>query len=79
MLPLAVVGVDAVMWRGARPEVLDWLDQLVGEPAFDQLLARALTYRLVTKIVRRAGTDSLEAAGRTGEPVTELILTRLAR
>jgi uncharacterized protein (TIGR02569 family) len=79
VLPLAVAGVDAVMWGGARPEVLGWLDQLVGAPAFDQLLGRAFLFRLVTEIVRRAGTDSIDAAGRTGEPVTELILARLGR
>ena len=78
-LPVAVAAVDAVMWHGARPSVLDWLDQLVGEPWFDQLLGRALIYRLVTEIVWRAGTDSIDAAGRTGEPVTDLILDRLAR
>jgi hypothetical protein len=43
------------------------------------LLGRALTYRLATEIVRHAGTDGIDAAGRTGEPVTELMLARLAR
>ena len=75
-LPLAVVAVDALMWQGARPEVLG---QLAGEPELDQLLARALVYRLVTDIVMRAGTDSIDVAGRAGQPVTDLVLARLRR
>ena len=74
-LPLAVVAVDALMWHGARPEVLD---QLADEPELDQLLARALVYRLVTEIVR-TGADGIHAAGRAGRPVTDLVLARLAR
>jgi uncharacterized protein (TIGR02569 family) len=73
-LPLAVVAVDALMWHGARPEALG---QLAGEPELDQLLARALVYRLVTDIVLRAGTVGLDAAGRAGQPVTDLVLARL--
>ena len=64
------------MWHQARPEVLD---QLAGEPELDQLLARALVYRLVTEIVRRAGTAGIDAAARAGQPVTDLLLARLAR
>jgi uncharacterized protein (TIGR02569 family) len=79
-LPVAVAAVDAVMWRGARPEVLDWLGQLLaGEAELDQLLGRALIYRLVTDIVMHAGTDGIDAAGRAGQPATDLILSRLAR
>jgi prepilin-type processing-associated H-X9-DG protein len=73
-LPLAVVGVDALMWHGARPEALG---QLAGEPELDQLLARALIYRLVTDIVMRAGTVGIDAAGRAAQPVTDLVLARL--
>jgi uncharacterized protein (TIGR02569 family) len=75
-LPLAVVAVDALMWQGARPEALG---QLAGEPEIDQLLVRALIYRLVTDIVMRAGTDGIDAAGRAGQPVTDLVLDRLGR
>jgi uncharacterized protein (TIGR02569 family) len=74
-LPLAVVAVDALQWSGARPEVLDFL---ADEPQFDQLVARALIYRLVTDIILRAGTPGVEVAGRAGLPVTELVLARLA-
>ena len=69
-LPLAVVAVDALMWRGARPEVLS---QLAAEPEHGQLLARALIYRLVTEIVRHAGTPGVEAAARAAGPVTDLV------
>jgi uncharacterized protein (TIGR02569 family) len=75
-LPLAVVAVDALMWHGARPEALD---RLASEPELDQLLARALVYRLVTDIVMRAGTGAIDAAGRAGQPVTDLVLARLRR
>jgi uncharacterized protein (TIGR02569 family) len=75
-LPLAIAAVDALQWRQARPEVLD---QLADEPELDQLLARALIYRQVTEIVRRAGTVGIDTAARTGQPVTDLILARLAR
>jgi hypothetical protein len=68
--------VDALMWHGARPEALG---QLAGEPELDQLLARALIYRLVTDIVLRAGTAGLDAVGRAGQPVTDLLLARLRR
>ncbi len=69
-LPLAVAAVDALLWRGARPEVLG---QLAGEQELGQLLARALIYRLVTEIVRHAGTPGVEAAARAAGPVTDLV------
>ena len=75
-LPLAIVAVDALMWDGARPEVLD---QLAAEPEFDQLLARALIYRLITETILRTGPDGINAAERAGQPVTDLVLDRLAR
>ena len=75
-LPLAVVAVDALQWHQALPEVLD---QLADEPELDQLLARALIYRHVTEIVRRAGTPGIHTVARSGQPVTDLILARLAR
>jgi uncharacterized protein (TIGR02569 family) len=74
-LPLAVAAVDTLMWRQASPEVLGYLS---GEPEVDQLLARALIYRLVTDIVRHAGTAEVDAAARAAEPVTDLVLARLA-
>jgi uncharacterized protein (TIGR02569 family) len=75
-LPLAVVAVDALQWRRARPEALG---QLADEPELDQLLARALIYRHITEIVRRAGTPGIERVARAGQPVTDLVLARLAR
>jgi len=75
-LPLAIAAVDALQWHQARPEVLD---RLAGEPDLDQLLARALIYRQITEIVRHAGTAGIDTAARTGQPVTDLILARLAR
>ena len=53
----------------------DWvaLDQLAGEPELGQLLARALIYRQITEIIRRAGTAGIDTAARTGRPVTDLI------
>jgi uncharacterized protein (TIGR02569 family) len=75
-LPLAIVAVDALMWHGAAPEALG---QLAGEPELDQLLARALIYRLVTDIVMDAGTPGVDAVGRAAQPVTDLVLARLRR
>ena len=57
------------------PEVLRYL---AGEPEFDQLLAHALVYRLVTEIVMRAGTAGIDAAARAAQPVINLVLARLA-
>ena len=78
-LALAVAAVDALMWGGASPAALDELD---GEPELDQLLARALVYRLVTEIVFRRGDPDpaagLETVARTSQPVTVLVLARLA-
>jgi Phosphotransferase enzyme family len=77
-LALAVAAVDALMWGGASPAALGELD---GQPELDQLLARALVYRLVTEIVfRRGGPDpatGLETVARTSRPVTALVLARL--
>jgi hypothetical protein len=74
-LPLAVVAVDTLMWHRASPKVLEYLS---GEPELGQLLARALVYRLVTEIVRHAGTAGVDAAARAAQPVTDLVLARLA-
>ena len=75
-LPLAVVAVDALQWHQALPEVVG---QLAGEPELGQLLARALIYRHITEIVRRAGTVGIDRVARAGQPVTDLVLARLAR
>jgi hypothetical protein len=78
-LALAVAAVDALTWSGADPAILD---QLADQPELDQLLARAHVGRLITEIVSRRGdpdpSAGLETVTRTGQPVTALILERLA-
>ena len=78
-LALAVAAVDALTWSGADPAILG---ELADQPELDQLLARAHVGRLVTEVVsRRADPDpsaALETVTRTGEPVTALVLERLA-
>lgn len=73
---LAVAAVDALMWGGASPVIVG---KLGGEPEWGQLLARALVYRLVTEILFRRGDPAgLETVARTADPVTVLVLARLA-
>ena len=78
-LALAVAAVDALTWSGADPAILG---DLADQPELDQLLARAHVGRLVTEIVSRAGgpdpSTGLETVAQTGEPVTALVLARLA-
>jgi uncharacterized protein (TIGR02569 family) len=75
-LALAVAAADALTWGGANPAILDELD---GEPDIGQLLARAHVGRLVTELVfRRGDMAGLETVARTGQPVTDLVLARLA-
>ena len=78
-LALAVAAVDALTWSGADPAILG---ELADQPDLDQLLARAHVGRLVTEIVSRRGDPDpsvgLETVTRTGEPVTALVLERLA-
>jgi uncharacterized protein (TIGR02569 family) len=75
-LALAVAAVDALTWGGADPAILDELD---GEPELDQLLARAHVGRLVTEVLfRRGDPDGLETVAQTGQPVTDLVLARVA-
>jgi hypothetical protein len=78
-LALAVAAVDALTWSGADPAILG---DLADQPELDQLLARAHVGRLVTEIVSRRGDPdppaALETVARTGDPVTSLILSRLA-
>ena len=52
------------------------LEPLSGEPELGQLLPRAPEYRLVTEIVRHAGTAGVDAAARAAQPVTDLVLAR---
>jgi hypothetical protein len=75
-LAVSVAAVDALTWSGADPAILDELD---GEPDIDQLLARAHIGRLVTEMIaRRGGEAGLATVARTAEPVTALVLARLA-
>jgi len=78
-LALAVAAVDALTWSGAEPAILG---ELADQPELDQLLARAHVGRLVTEIVSRRGdpdpSTGLGTVARTGEPVTALVLARLA-
>src|SRR5689334_10605981 len=75
-LALAVAAVDALTWSGADPAILD---ELAGEPELDQLLAHAHVCRLVTEVVfRRGDPGSLETVARTSQPVTVLLMKRLA-
>jgi uncharacterized protein (TIGR02569 family) len=73
-LAIAVAAVDALLWSRAHPAILG---QLAGEPELDQLLARALVYRLVTEIIARDDGTGLDAVARAGQPVTDLVLARL--
>jgi len=76
---LAVAAVDALTWSGADPAILNLLD---GEPELDQLLARAHVSRLVTEVVLSRGdpdpSTRFDTVARTGEPVTALVMARLA-
>jgi hypothetical protein len=78
-LALAIAAVDALTWSGADPAILG---DLADQPELDQLLARAHVGRLVTEVVSRRGdpdpSAALETVTRTGEPVTALVLERLA-
>src|SRR6478609_4194907 len=78
-LALAVAAVDALMWSGADPAILG---PLAAQAELDQLLARAHVGRLVTEIASRRGdpdpSAALETVAGTGDPVTALVLERLA-
>ncbi|HEX3222818.1 MAG TPA: TIGR02569 family protein [Nocardioides sp.] len=63
---LAVVATDAICWEGADPSLLDrWAD----DPAWPQLLLRAIVYRLATRGHNQAtgsrpvGSDGYVAQG----------------
>jgi len=74
-LPLAILAVDTLMWHRASPEVLRHLGEV---PEAAELLGRALVYRLVTEFILHADTAGVDAAARAAEPVTDLVLARLA-
>jgi uncharacterized protein (TIGR02569 family) len=79
-LAIAVAAADALLWCDADPAILG---ELADEPELDPLLARALVYRLVTEVILRGaerGHDdgALDGVSRISEPVTDLVLARLA-
>ena len=63
---LAVVVVDAMAWGGADGSVLDLV---AGEPEIEQLLLRAMLYRLVTDDVVGHDTSAVN------EPIVDLLLS----
>lgn len=71
--PLAVAAVDLLAWSAAPPSILD---ELADEAEIDQLLLRALMFRLVTESLGRSDPDSRRAVRRANEPVVELLLSR---
>jgi uncharacterized protein (TIGR02569 family) len=72
---LAIAAVDLLAWFGATPAIVDELDD---EPEIDQLLARALAFRLITESLIREDHDTLHAVRRASKPVVELVLSRIA-
>ncbi|MEV4620751.1 hypothetical protein AB0J74_18825 [Asanoa sp. NPDC049573] len=71
---LAIAAVDLLAWSGAPPDILD---ELSGEDDVDQLLVRALMWRLITESLGRPDPDSRLAVRRANEPVVNLLLSRL--
>ena len=79
---LAVAAVDLLAWSDAPPGILD---ELSGEPEIDQLLLRALVFRVVVESLARdrpadqgRAEDELRAVRRVTQPVTDLLLGRAA-
>ncbi|GAA4582320.1 hypothetical protein GCM10023194_16700 [Planotetraspora phitsanulokensis] len=72
---LAVAAVDLLAWSGAPPGILD---ELACEDDIDQLLLRALIWRLVTESLGRPDPDSRQAVRRANQSVVELLLSRVA-
>jgi hypothetical protein len=72
---LAVAAVDLLAWSRAPASILD---ELAGEPEIDQLLLRALVFRLVTESLGRSDAGSLRAVREANEAVVELVLGRIA-
>ncbi|HEX5402810.1 MAG TPA: hypothetical protein VFX16_10990 [Pseudonocardiaceae bacterium] len=71
---LAVAAVDLLAWSCAPPDILD---ELSDEDDIDQLLLRALVWRLVTESLGRPDPDSRRAVRRANEPVADLLLSRV--
>jgi len=71
---LAVAAVDLLAWHAAPPDILD---ELADETDIDQLLLRALMFRLVTESLGRPDTESRHAVRRANEPVVDLLLSRV--
>jgi uncharacterized protein (TIGR02569 family) len=72
---LAVAAVDLLAWSAAPPGILD---ELSDEDDIDQLLLRALWWRLVTESLGRPDPDSRQAVRRANEPVVDLLLSRVS-
>ena len=73
-LPLAIAAVDALQWHQARPEVLRHLED---EPELDQMLARA-DIPPAHRHHQARGHAKRPRGPRAAEPVTDLVLARLA-
>ena len=69
--PVAVAAVDLLAWSGAPPTILDELAD------HDQLLLRALIYRLVTESLGRPDAGSRQAVREANDPVADLLLSRV--
>ncbi|MEU7909463.1 hypothetical protein [Microbispora bryophytorum] len=72
---LAIAAVDLLAWSAAPPSILD---ELAHEDDIDQLLLRALIWRLVTESLGRPDPGSRQAVRRANEPVVELLLSRVS-
>ena len=72
---VAVAAVDLLVWSAAPPDILD---VLADEEDIDQLLLRALVFRLVTESLLRPDPESRKAVRRANEPVVELLLSRVS-
>jgi uncharacterized protein (TIGR02569 family) len=71
---LAVAAVDLLAWHGAPAGILG---ELAGEDEIDQLLLRALRWRLITESLGRPDPESRRAVRRANEPVVDLLLSRV--
>lgn len=72
---LAVAAVDILTWSDAPPTILDIL---AGEPEIDQLLVRAMLFRLVTESISRADPQTRQTVRRISEPIVDLVLSRVS-
>ena len=68
---LAVAAVDVLVWSAAPPSILDALDS---EERRDQLLLRALLYRLVAESLGPPDPQSRQAVHDAAEPVVDLVV-----